>query len=94
MSLLAHDDIDEALERLDGWTRDGDEIARTFRCDDFAKAIAFINRIADLADEADHHPQLRNVYDTVEVRLTSHDVGGITDRDLDLARSIQVTYDE
>lgn len=94
MPLLEPDDIDEALERLDGWTRDGAEIARTFRCDDFANAIAFINRIADLADEADHHPELRNVYDTVEVRLTSHDAGGITERDLDLARSIQVTYDE
>lgn len=94
MPLLEPDAIDDALERLDGWTRDGAEIARTFRCDDFAKAIAFINRIAELADEADHHPELRNIYDTVEVRLTSHDAGGVTERDLDLARSIQVTYDE
>ena len=94
MTRLDYDDVDHALDQLDGWSRDGDEISRTFRCEDFATAIAFLNRVADLADAANHHPALRNLYDTVEVTLTTHDAGGITDRDLDLARSIQVTYDE
>ncbi|MEX2562627.1 MAG: 4a-hydroxytetrahydrobiopterin dehydratase [Nitriliruptoraceae bacterium] len=94
MGLLDHEDIEEALEQLDGWARDGDEISRTFRCDDFLQAIAFINRIAQLADDANHHPELRNIYDTVEVRLTTHDAGGVTEQDLDMARSIQITYDE
>ncbi len=80
--------IRAALEELDGWHRDGDVLEREFRFDDFRAAIAFIDRIADAAEAADHHPELCNVYSSVTVRLTSHDVGGITTRDVDLAREV------
>jgi 4a-hydroxytetrahydrobiopterin dehydratase len=93
MSTLDDDIIRIALEDLDGWKRREASITRTFTCTDFRAAIAFINRIADLADAADHHPELTNVYDTVEVTLTSHDAGGITDRDLSLARAIDDVVD-
>lgn len=88
MSVLDHDAIRTALAELDGWELDGDAIRREFRFEDFRAAIAFINRIADLADAANHHPELTNVYATVTVVLTTHDAGGITTKDVDLARAI------
>jgi 4a-hydroxytetrahydrobiopterin dehydratase len=88
MALLDDDRIDRELATLDGWERDGEALVRELRFDGFRAAIAFIVRVADLADEADHHPELTNVYDRVTVRLTSHDAQGITERDVDLARAI------
>ena len=77
-----------ALRSLDGWeeARGGDAIAKTFRFGDFMTAMDFMARVAVHADEADHHPEWSNVYNRVEVTLTSHDVGGVSGRDLDLAR--------
>lgn len=80
--------VDRALATLDGWQRDGDALVRELRFDGFRDAIAFINRVADLADAADHHPELTNVYSRVVVRLTTHDAGGLTSKDVDLARAI------
>lgn len=80
--------VERSLTELDGWRRDGDGIVRDLRFDGFRSAIAFIVRVADLADAANHHPELTNVYSRVTVRLTSHDAGGITSKDLDLARAI------
>ena len=80
--------IRAALADLDGWQFDGEAIRRDLRFDDFRAAIAFINRVADLADEANHHPELTNVYSRVGIALTTHDAGGVTDKDLALARAI------
>jgi 4a-hydroxytetrahydrobiopterin dehydratase len=80
------DQVTEALATLPGWSRAGDAIVRTYTFDDFRAAIAFMTRAAGAIDEMDHHPEWTNVYDRVDVRLTSHDVGGITDRDIRLAR--------
>ncbi|MFA9429441.1 4a-hydroxytetrahydrobiopterin dehydratase [Egicoccus sp. AB-alg2] len=88
MSLLDAEAVDRGLAALDGWERDGDAIVRRLRFADFRAAIDFVGRVADLADAADHHPDLFNSYRRVEVRLTSHDAGGITRRDLDLAERI------
>jgi 4a-hydroxytetrahydrobiopterin dehydratase len=88
MSTLDDDTITRALTELDGWERDGGSIRRTFRFDGFREAIAFIVRLADAAEAANHHPELTNVYSRVEVVLTTHDAGGITDKDLDLAHAI------
>jgi 4a-hydroxytetrahydrobiopterin dehydratase len=88
MSLLDHDTIHAAIAELDGWELDGNTIRRELRFDGFREAIAFINRVADLADAADHHPELTNVYANVTVVLTTHDAGGVTAKDLDLARAI------
>lgn len=88
MTTLDPDTIQAALADLDGWEHRGDRIVRELKFGGFREAIAFINRVADLADEANHHPELTNVYSTVHVELTSHDAGGVTDRDLSLARAI------
>ncbi len=89
MSILDESTINDALTDLPGWQLDGERIAREYRFDGFREAIAFINRIADAADAADHHPELTNVYSTVTVALTTHDAGGVTDKDLELAREIE-----
>ncbi len=88
MATLEHDTIRERLADLDGWELSGDTIRREVVYDGFLEAIAFITRIAPLAEEANHHPELTNVYDTVTIVLTTHDEGGVTDKDLDLARAI------
>ncbi len=85
---LSDDTIQRRLDDLDGWTRSGDTIERELEFDGFNEAIEFINRIAPLADEADHHPEIFNVYNQVELTLTTHDAGGLTDKDFDLAASI------
>jgi 4a-hydroxytetrahydrobiopterin dehydratase len=88
MSLLDHDTVRAALAELDGWELEADAIRRELQFEGFREAIAFINRVADLADAADHHPELTNVYSTVTIVLTTHDAGGVTAKDLDLARAI------
>lgn len=86
MSLFSHDDIDAALEDVDGWTFDDNALAKTFEFDDFASAIAFMADLRPAIDELDHHPEWTNVYNRIDVRLSSHDAGGVTGRDFKLAR--------
>lgn len=77
----------EALARLSGWREvEGREaIARTFTFRDFNEAFGFMARVALAAEKADHHPEWRNIYRTVEVVLSTHDAGGVTARDIALA---------
>ncbi len=80
---------DSALSELAGWSRapgEREAIARTFRFPDFNAAFGFMSRVALLADKMDHHPEWSNVYDRVEVLLTTHDAGGVTGLDLTMAR--------
>jgi len=86
MGGMSTDEIAEALDRFTGWAYDGDALIKTFTFDDFAAAIDFMAAARPRIDELNHHPQWTNVYNRVEVRLSSHDVGGVTDRDLRLAR--------
>lgn len=72
----------------EGWTREGGEIARRFTFADFSQAWGFMSRVALLAEAADHHPDWRNVWNRVDIRLTTHDAGGLTDKDTALARAI------
>jgi 4a-hydroxytetrahydrobiopterin dehydratase len=78
------------LPTLAGWTHDveRDGIRRTWRFADFTHAFAFMTRVALLAEKADHHPEWSNVYSRVEVLLTTHDAGGLSMRDIELARAI------
>ncbi|PSR03405.1 MAG: 4a-hydroxytetrahydrobiopterin dehydratase [Bacteroidetes bacterium QS_8_68_28] len=87
---LSENDIQQALSGgLDGWRHENDKLKKTFERADFRDAVSFIVRIAFYAEEMAHHPELENVYDTVDVALTTHDVGGkVTEMDLDLARKI------
>ena len=84
-------DVDEVLKSLPGWRpHPGDRpaIERKLVFADFNAAFGFMTRVALLADKVDHHPEWFNVYNRVEVVLTTHDAGGVTRRDLDMARFI------
>ena len=78
------------LAELPDWAlrEDGKAIARTFKFGDFNAAFGFMTRVALYADKHDHHPEWSNVYNKVEVRLTTHDAGGLTQRDVALATAI------
>ena len=80
---------DAALAGLEGWAyaRDGAAIAKTYRFKDFARAFGWMGTAAILAEKADHHPEWFNVYNRVEVTLTTHDADGLSQRDFDLARA-------
>lgn len=82
--------VDAAIEKLPGWAKaDGrNAICRTFEFRDFNEAFAFMTRVALLAEKMDHHPEWFNVYRTVEVTLASHDAGGVTERDINLATAM------
>jgi 4a-hydroxytetrahydrobiopterin dehydratase len=88
MAVLEPDELRAALDDLAGWEADGDAIVRNFELDGFPEAIALIVRIGFAAEALDHHPELSNSYSRVTVRLTSHDAGGVTERDLRLAQRI------
>jgi 4a-hydroxytetrahydrobiopterin dehydratase len=77
----------KAIAGLDGWAEvpGRDAIARTFIFKDFNAAFAFMTRAALMAEKADHHPEWFNVYNRVEVTLATHDAGGVTQKDIDLA---------
>jgi 4a-hydroxytetrahydrobiopterin dehydratase len=79
-----------ALNELPHWAYDGEAqgICRSFAFTDFAEAFAFMTRVAILAEKADHHPEWSNVYNRVEILLTTHDAGGLSDRDISLAKAI------
>jgi 4a-hydroxytetrahydrobiopterin dehydratase len=79
-----------ALKGLPGWTEapGREAIARTFIFKDFNEAFGFMSRAALVAEKSDHHPEWRNVYKTVEVVLATHDAGGVTARDIELATAM------
>jgi 4a-hydroxytetrahydrobiopterin dehydratase len=79
-----------ALKGLPGWTETPgrEAIARTFVFKDFNEAFGFMSRVALVAEKRDHHPEWRNVYKTVDVVLATHDAGGVTALDIELARAM------
>ena len=84
--------IEKRLSQAAGWALAADRrsISRSFRFADFNQAFGFMTRVALAAEKADHHPEWSNVYNRVEVRLTTHDAGGLTARDFDLAAAINL----
>ena len=88
---LADDVIARELAATPGWTRDGTAIRRVWRFADFKAAMIFVNGVAALAEKAGHHPDVAIHYNEVTLRLWSHDAGGLTHRDFDLARRIADT---
>jgi 4a-hydroxytetrahydrobiopterin dehydratase len=77
-----------ALEALPAWQPAGQGIARTWRFRDFREAMTFVNRVADLAEQAGHHPDIAIQYSAVTLTLWTHTAGGVTPKDLDLARTL------
>jgi len=90
MSGLTGEARRSALQGLPGWAevRGRDAITRTFVFRDFNEAFGFMSRVALVAEKHDHHPEWRNVYKTVEVVLSTHDAGGVTHRDVELAKAM------
>ena len=86
MTAFTDAQIEESLADLPGWSQEGEAIVKSFTFADFAAAIDFMQRAAAAIDEMDHHPEWTNVYNRVDVKLNSHDVGGVTGRDVQLAR--------
>jgi 4a-hydroxytetrahydrobiopterin dehydratase len=89
MSRLDERQIAERLAALTGWQRLGDAIRRTWRFADFKQAMAFVNRVAEAAEAADHHPDILIEYSRVTLTLSTHDAGGLTTRDFDLAARLE-----
>jgi 4a-hydroxytetrahydrobiopterin dehydratase len=87
--LLSDGDVDDALRTLPGWARDGDSIVKQFELPTFPDAIAFVTRVGFFAERADHHPDLDIRWRKVRVQLSTHDSGGITEKDVSLAREIE-----
>ncbi|MCR9071632.1 MAG: 4a-hydroxytetrahydrobiopterin dehydratase [Alphaproteobacteria bacterium] len=85
---LSADDRKASLTSIDGWSEGdgGDSIVKTFRFDGFDSAWGFMTRVAIKAQSMDHHPEWSNVYNRVDVVLTTHDAGGVTDLDIELAK--------
>ena len=87
---LSDAERDEALRELSGWSWDAEAkaIRRSLRFRDFSEAFAFMTRVALAAEKADHHPAWSNSWNRVEVALSTHSEGGVTSKDVDLARQI------
>lgn len=88
MPILNPAQIRESLARLPGWQLNGNEIEQSFRFADFVEAMRFVNAVAAAAEQAGHHPDIDIRYNTVRLALSSHDAGGITERDMALAATI------
>jgi 4a-hydroxytetrahydrobiopterin dehydratase len=88
MAALSTQDVEKRIASLNGWSRKGDEIAKDFEFKDFRKAMTFVNKVADAANAADHHPDIDIRYNRVKMTLSTHSEGGITDKDFALAKQI------
>ncbi len=87
-SKLGEEAIGARLEERPSWTRRGDAIARTFRFHDFVEAFGFMSAVALVAERMNHHPDWKNVYHTVDVELSTHDVHGLSENDFELAAAM------
>jgi 4a-hydroxytetrahydrobiopterin dehydratase len=85
---LSDSEMQSALTSLRGWTRSGIAIERKYEFKDFVEAMKFVNKVADAAEAAGHHPDIHIVYNRVTLQLTSHDSGGVTQRDVKMAGKI------
>jgi 4a-hydroxytetrahydrobiopterin dehydratase len=92
--LLKAQDIKEWLKKLPEWELDKKHIERTFEFDDFTQAIEFVNGVAEIADEEDHHPDIDVRYNKVRVALSTHSEGGLTELDFEVAEKIGTLVDE
>ncbi|MEX0359414.1 MAG: 4a-hydroxytetrahydrobiopterin dehydratase [Allomuricauda sp.] len=89
MDKLTMPQIETQLKNLDGWTYDGESICKSFIFKDFKEAFSMMTHIAFVAEQQNHHPNWENVYNQLAIKLNTHDVGGITQNDFDLASAIE-----
>ncbi len=88
--ILTPDQLSKAIITLDGWINDGKKLKKYFKFENFAAALAFVNQIGELAEAADHHPDITFGWGYADLTLTTHDRGGITDVDISLAAKIDL----
>ena len=88
MALLENNEIEAKLGELDGWSRQGEAIAKEFDNGDFKGSVEFVNRLTPVAEEMNHHPDLEISWATVKVTITTHSEGGLTAGDFELAGKI------
>lgn len=88
MSVLAPEMVQESLRSLPQWKLEGKEIVRHYQFSDFAAAMVFVNQVAEQAEKAGHHPDIDIRYNKVRLALVSHDKGGLTRRDMGMAKTI------
>jgi 4a-hydroxytetrahydrobiopterin dehydratase len=90
MAVLTDSEIQQALQKLPGWQRTGiaGAIQRVFQFPDFKAAMEFVNKVAEAAEQANHHPDIDIRYNKVTMALVSHDSGGVTQRDVKMAEKI------
>jgi len=89
-ALLTNDEIDTWLGDHLLWRRDGLMLKRSLQFANFSEAFGFMTRVAIMAEKADHHPEWFNVYDKVDIAITTHDAGGLTMHDTDFAAAVDV----
>ena len=88
MTVLSEDEVKQTLVSLEGWDSKGKEIEKLYTLRNFIDAIGFVNKIAILAEKADHHPDILIQYKKVKISLSTHSEGGITEKDINLAKEI------
>ena len=89
METLSREEIEAALAGLNDWAYGDEALTRTFRFADFVHAIGFVEHLAEVAEELQHHPDIDIRYNKVTLRLSTHSAGGVTSRDVDLARAAE-----
>jgi len=88
MTKLAKETIDERMEAFPEWSLSGESLQRTFGFEDFTGSMSFVNQVAELAERLQHHPDIMIRFNKVTLTLSTHDVGGISDKDFEFARSV------
>jgi 4a-hydroxytetrahydrobiopterin dehydratase len=88
-NLLTPKEIKDSLKKIPEWEAEKKHIERTFEFDDFTQAIDFVNAVAEIAEEEDHHPDIDIRYGKVRVALSTHSEGGVTDMDFEIAEKIE-----
>lgn len=91
--LLEDDDLTDALKKCPEWDYEKKAIIRTVEFEEFMDAIDFVNNLAEIAEEAQHHPDISIKHCTVALRLTTHDAGGVTELDIELAQRVDNLVD-
>jgi len=92
MKTYSQESVQTALEGLNNWEFKNNGIEKEFNFKNFTEALGFIVQVGVNAEKSNHHPELFNVYNKVTIRLTTHDSGGVTDKDIDLAKAIEKQF--
>lgn len=85
---MSEEEVNTALASLEGWEFDDDKIEKKFKFGNFAEALAFVNKVGEIAENADHHPDIKFGWGYAKIETTTHDRDGVTDHDIALAKQI------